>query len=162
MKVIERLPYIKFKKIYSCVPRLNIELIILTPKGILLTLRSIEPYKGEWHVPGGTVLFREKIKDTVARVAREELGVEVLIKKYLGYIEYESHEKIGYFGHSVGLAFLCGIKSEEICLNHAASRAGFFKKIPKNTLIDQKKFLSSLLNKKAYSAKTRRVILISS
>lgn len=148
MGIIRRLPYIEFKKIYSRVPRLNVELIILTPKGVLLTLRSIEPYMGEWHVPGGTVLFRETIKDTITRVAREELGVRVLIKKYLGYIEYKSHEKRGYFGHSVGLAFLCGIRSGKVRLNREASKMGIFKKIPKNTLIDQKRFLSNLLNKR--------------
>lgn len=144
MRIPKRLPYIEFKKIYSRVPRLNVELIILTPKGVLLTLRSIEPYMGEWHVPGGTVLFRETIKDTIIRVAREELGIKVLVKKYLGYIEYKSHEKHGYFGHSVGLAFLCGIRSGKVRLNHEASKMGMFKKIPKNTLIDQKKFLSNL------------------
>lgn len=148
MGIPKRLSYIEFKKIYSRVPRLSVELIILTSEGVLLTLRSIEPYTGEWHVPGGTVLFRETIKDTITRVAREELGIRVLIKKYLGYIEYESHEKRGYFGHSVGLAFLCGIRSGKVRLNREASKVGVFKKIPKNTLIDQKKFLSNILNKR--------------
>lgn len=146
MGIPKRLSYIEFKKIYSRVPRLNVELVILTSKGVLLTLRSIEPHMGEWHVPGGTVLFGETIKDTIARVAHEELGVRVLIKKYLGYIEYESHKRREYFGHSVGLVFLCGIRSGKIRLNHEASKVGIFKKIPKNTLIDQKKFLSNLLD----------------
>ena len=146
-KIPKRLPYAEFKKIYSRVPRLNIELVILTPEGILLTLRSIDPYLGEWHVPGGAVLFRETIKNTVARVAHEELRIKVLIKKFLGYIEYKSHEKRGYFGHSVGLVFLCEIKSGKICLNHEASKVGLFKKIPKNTLIDQKRFLLNFLKK---------------
>ena len=144
----KRLPYAEFKKIYSRVPRLSVELVILTPKGILLTLRSIEPYLGEWHLPGGTVLFRETIRDTVARVAREELGIKVSVKKLLGYIEYESHKKRGYFGHSVGLAFLCKIKSGEISLNHEANKVDVFKRIPENTLIDQKIFLSNLMKKK--------------
>ena len=148
MEIPKRLSYVEFKKIYSRVPRLSVELVILIPGGVLLTLRSIEPYMGEWHVPGGTVLFRETIKDTITRVAREELGVRVLIKKYLGYIEYEGHKKRGYFGHSVGLAFLCGIKSGKIHLNHEANKVGIFKRVPRNTLIDQKKFLSNLLTKR--------------
>ena len=50
MEIPKRLSYVEFKKIYSRVPRLSVELVILIPGGVLLTLRSIEPYMGEWHV----------------------------------------------------------------------------------------------------------------
>ena len=57
----KKLPYKTFKSIYSRVPRATIELVIQTPAGILLSKRSIPPYKGYWHIPGGTVLFHEKM-----------------------------------------------------------------------------------------------------
>jgi len=77
----------EFKKIYSKTPRLCVDLIINTPKGIVLSLRSIEPYKGEWHFPGGTVFYKEKIVDAIDRVALEEVGITVRVEKLLGYIE---------------------------------------------------------------------------
>ena len=42
-----------FDEIYSKVPRLCVDIIIKSEDGILLPLRSIEPYEGKWHIPGG-------------------------------------------------------------------------------------------------------------
>lgn len=118
------------------------ELVIRTNKGVLLTRRNIEPLRGKWHIPGGTVLLNETLEQTVKRVAREELGLRVSIKKILGVIEYHIKD---YFGHPIGLVFLVEIISaNSIKLDEQASAAKFFKIIPPNTVREQKLFLNKI------------------
>ncbi len=135
------IPKVEFDSIFSRVPRLTVEVIIDSPHGIILSKRAIEPCIGQWHIPGGTVRFNESLEDAVKRVAKDELDVEVEVKKLLGYIEYPEILKTGYKGWPVGIAFKAtilrgnpsgGIQGEEI---------GYFKQTPENTIIEQAKFL---------------------
>jgi ADP-ribose pyrophosphatase YjhB (NUDIX family) len=100
------LPKEEYHAIYSRVPRATVELVIADHRGVLLSLRDIEPCFGMWHIPGGTVLFGERLLDTVARVARAELGIEVRAGAMLGCIEYPSHYEPG-IDHPIGIAFAC-------------------------------------------------------
>ena len=79
----------EFRDIYSKVPRLTVEVVIRSPAGVLLTLRDIEPCRGLWHLPGGTVRFGEKLFDAVRRVAATELGIDVVAAHPLGYIAFD-------------------------------------------------------------------------
>ena len=131
----------EFDAIYSKVPRLTVEIIIKSGKGVLLTLRNIEPCKGQWHLPGGTVFFGEKLTDAVARVAKRELGIIVADMRMIGYIEYPSH-----YEHSldspVGIAFEVEFDGD-IHINAEASEFGWFEQLPPNTHADLDEFLES-------------------
>jgi len=99
------LPKEEYDSIFSRVPRLTVELVIVSPeRGLLLQLRDSEPCKGTWSLPGGTVRFGEPAVRAVQRVARDELGVTVSVGALLGYIEYPSHYTNG-LDSPVGLAF---------------------------------------------------------
>ena len=93
-----------FEAIYARVPRLTVEVVIVSLSGVLLALRREGPCGGLWHIPGGTVRFGEPLADAVERVAAEELGVEVVTDDLLGYIEYPSHLSLG-LDWPVGIAF---------------------------------------------------------
>ncbi|MFH0805336.1 MAG: NUDIX domain-containing protein, partial [Patescibacteria group bacterium] len=69
--IVKKLPFSEFKSIYSRVPRLCVEIMVKTNNGVLLLKRNIDPEKGKWHLPGGTVLKGERLEDTVKRVAME-------------------------------------------------------------------------------------------
>lgn len=142
---LRRFSFEKFKEIYSQVTRLTVEVIVETPGGIVLTKRKIKPYKGMWHIPGGTVLYGEKVRQAVKRVAKEELGVEVEVKKLLGYIEYPRGEKIGWFGWPIGLVFLARIKSGKLRGGRQGKSIGFFKTLPKDFVPEQRKFIEKNL-----------------
>ncbi len=143
---IKKLTSKEFKYIYSRVPRLCVELIICKNKSVLLTRRDIEPLRGKWHIPGGTVLMGETLEQAIKRVAKKELGVKINVKKMLGVIQYNIKN---YFSQPIGLAFLIDIISpSNIRLDEQASEAKLFKIIPKNTVKEQKIFLNKLLNKK--------------
>lgn len=100
----KRFPLHVFRSIYRRVPRLCVEVVLRTPRGVVLTKRDIIPWKGWWHLPGGTVGMHESLARAVARVAMEELGVRVRIIKVLGVIEY-LHAP-AWYGHPVSIALL--------------------------------------------------------
>jgi len=58
---------------------------------ILFTVRGIEPSKGKLDLPGGFLQRGELPEDGMVREAREELGVEIIIKNVIGFVmdDYE-------------------------------------------------------------------------
>lgn len=131
----------EFKKVYSLVSRLCVEVIIKTASGIVLSLRSIEPWKGEWHIPGGSVWYGETVEAAVKRVAKTEVGVDVAIEKLLGYIEYPSEVAKRGFGSSIGLAFLVSMTGGELHGSEQGETVEVFTAIPPQTIIEQAQFL---------------------
>ena len=131
----------EFKSIYSRVPKLTVEVIIKTPSGVVLSLRDLPSWHNQWHIPGGTVFYKEFVEDAVKRIAKSELGVDVSIIKLLGYLEYPSEEKERGFGQSVGLAFLCETSALDFIPDAQSSSIQTFLEIPENTLLEQKEFL---------------------
>lgn len=136
-----RLSQKDFDKIYAKVPRLCVEIIIKTKKGILLTKRDIIPDKGKWHLPGTTVYFEESLNNAVKRVAKSELGLKIKSLKQIGYIEFL---RKGY--HPISLVFLVKPNLGKIKLDFQASDFIFTKKIPKNIVKEHKKFLKKYKN----------------
>jgi ADP-ribose pyrophosphatase YjhB (NUDIX family) len=127
--------------VYGKVPRLNVEVIIHTAQGVVLTKRNIEPCKGQWHLPGGTVRFAEPLPAAVQRVAQDELGVHVSVGRLIGYIEYPHMMAGGYRGWPVGFAFEASVVTGELRAAHQAEEVGFFPAVPPNTIIEQARFL---------------------
>lgn len=137
------LTYEEFMSIYSRVPRLTVEVLIQTPQGILLTLRSLASWNNLWHLPGGTVYYGETVEEAVIRIASEEIGVSVTPTKLVGYLHYPSEEKERGFGWSIGLVFACHTSSNVINLGEQASRYQFFKSFPDNMVVEQRMFLET-------------------
>ncbi len=122
----KRLSSEEFKEIYSKVPRLTVDLVISTPGGIVLTLRSLPTWNNQWHLPGGTVFYKETVERAVTRVAQEELGISVDIKKPLGYIEYPSEEQERGYGWSVGIVMLCETVEQNFKINNESFKVEIF------------------------------------
>ena len=135
------LPKDEFDSIFSRVPRITVEVVISSPqRGVLLSLRDIEPCKGMWHLPGGTVRFGEPLVDAVARVASDELGLAVDVGEMLGYIEYPSHYEHG-LDCPVGVAFAAQISDA----TPPPAGCEWFKALPHNMHDEQKDFLAARL-----------------
>ena len=140
----KKLTQTEFRKIYTRVQRLCIQVILKNKDGILLTKRSIKSsYDGYWHIPGGTVFYHESVESAVKRIAKEELGVEIEVLKSLGYTEFTFEKTIGG-GHSVSLLYLVKMKSGKIQLNKDASEFRYFEKPPKKTILEDKEYLEKL------------------
>ena len=130
----------EFWEIYGRVPRLTVEVAVTSERGLLLTRRAIEPCRGMWHLPGGTVRFGERLADAVVRVARRELGIEVLESRMLGVIEYPSHYENG-LDSPVGLVFLVTRRSGSVEVSEEASESGWFLEPPAEMHPEQVRFL---------------------
>ena len=51
---------------------------------IILLRRGFEPNRGRWSMPGGFVDLGESVEDAAVRETKEEIGVEIEIKKLVG------------------------------------------------------------------------------
>ena len=72
-------------------PLVSIDLIVNNKNGeILLGLRTNEPAKGFWFVPGGRILKDERIPEAFERITDNELGV---------ILNYNEAELVGVFEH---------------------------------------------------------------
>lgn len=134
----------EFTEIYSKVPRLTVEIIIKRNAKIFLTKRNIEPCKGMWHLPGGTVHFGEKLTQAVSRIAERELSIRVDNMKLLGYIEYPSHYEKG-LDSPVGMAFEVINYEGKLKPNSEAKNRGWFKDLPSEMHQEQQDFLKQYL-----------------
>ena len=99
MKRASEIDYTKFRKVFtfSCVDLL----IFREDNAILLTKRTINPFKGYWHLPGTIIRRNETRKNAIKRAAKEELGHAIVIKEELGI-----YESIVPFRHDISNAFL--------------------------------------------------------
>ncbi|MBI2084783.1 MAG: NUDIX domain-containing protein [Candidatus Aenigmarchaeota archaeon] len=136
----------EFLTVFKKTPRVTVDTVIKDRRGILLIKRSIKPDKGKWHFPGGTVLYKEKIFHAAKRKAREETGLEVKIKKFLGVFEYIRYKEPGYT-HIINLVFLAEPIRGRLWGNArtAGKELKFFKKLPRNMIPEQRKILQGKL-----------------
>jgi ADP-ribose pyrophosphatase YjhB (NUDIX family) len=135
------LPKAEFDSIYSRVPRLCVEVVIVSPeRGVLLSLRDIPPNIGAWHIPGGTVLFGEPLVEAVRRVARDELESDVAVGELLGYIEYPSHYENG-LDCPVGLAFRANLPGDASPADALPDGCEWFTRLPHGLYEEQRDFL---------------------
>jgi colanic acid biosynthesis protein WcaH len=92
-------------------PLVSFDIIIKDPDGnVLVGLRTNEPAKGKYFVPGGIIRKNEALADAFARIIKAEIGLEVSfsIAKLVGVYEhiYETNtsEEPGYGTHYIVLA----------------------------------------------------------
>ncbi len=105
--------------------------IVLYENGkFLLTQRRVDSdddpaFDKKWQVPGGGLEIGEKLKEVIQREAREELGIEVDLKRTLALTEVLQH---GEAWHGLAMAFLCKRQdpSQPIKINHESHAFGWF------------------------------------
>lgn len=82
------IPTDEYETIVKRVPIISVDLLVHHNGGLILGKRKNEPVKGEWFVPGGTVVKDETRQQAVHRVAEEELSSDVIIDSELGVYDH--------------------------------------------------------------------------
>lgn len=135
------LPDEEFYSIYSRVPRLTIDVLIQSEKGVLLSLRNIEPYHGFWHLPGGTVYKDETIEEAAIRIAKKETGLVISPKKSIGHMEFPNEIRNDVNIHTISIVVPAEVAGGELCADKDASEVKWFKKCPEKLILQHKDFL---------------------
>ncbi len=111
---VEGLPEELFLLISGLVPLPNVDLFILNAKGeILLTRRNDEYFQKSWHIPGGTMRYRDSFEKRIQETALRELGTKVtfdkdpisirnVLREYNETVEHKRER-----GHNVAILYKC-------------------------------------------------------
>jgi 8-oxo-dGTP diphosphatase len=92
-------------------PKLMVDVVIPSERGVVLVRRGSEPYEGQWALPGGFVEVGETVRQAAAREAAEETGLAVEISRLVGvYSEPDRDPR----GHNVSVAFLARVLSGQM------------------------------------------------
>jgi len=89
----------KTEKSYPAAPRVGVGAIVVRDGNVLLVKRGVEPSKGLWAIPGGTLKLGETMQECAAREILEETGIRINVKDCVyvfDYIEYDEDRKIKF------------------------------------------------------------------
>jgi colanic acid biosynthesis protein WcaH len=93
-------------------PLVSLDIIVRNSRNqVLLGLRTNEPAKDSWFVPGGRILKNESIAEAFERIGNDELGISLKYKDadFLGVFEHSYEEnfaqKEGFGTHYIVLAY---------------------------------------------------------
>jgi len=104
-------------------PLLAADGVVVVDGSILLIRRAFPPFKGGWALPGGSVDVGETVEEAVVREVCEETGLEVEVKELIGVYSDPARDSRG---HTVAVAFLCGVLGGKIRAGDDAADARFF------------------------------------
>ncbi len=87
-------------------PKLMVDVIIPSERGVVLIRRGGEPFEGQWALPGGFVEVGETVEEAAVREVAEETGLAVELSRLVGvYSEPDRDPR----GHNVSVAFLARV-----------------------------------------------------
>jgi len=111
MAAAQRLSEDQFGKVVDLTPLVSIDFVIRNHEGAFLAgVRSNEPARGFWFVPGGRILKDEPVADAIERLLRNEVGGLPGSREFFGvYEHFYPSNALGIPGvttHYVVLGFL--------------------------------------------------------
>ncbi|HOW57265.1 MAG TPA: NUDIX hydrolase [Smithellaceae bacterium] len=85
----------KSKNVYPSVPRVGVGAIVIHEGKVLLVKRGVEPSRGLWAIPGGTLHLGETLQDCAAREIFEETGITIQVGKCIYVFDYFERDEKG-------------------------------------------------------------------
>ena len=113
-----RLTTSEFLTVIKGTPLISIDLLVRNEQGqYLLGMRTNEPARGKWFVPGGRITKDERVSEALARISVQELGINVALcdAELIGVFEHIYHSNFaevpGVSTHYVVLAYQISLPS---------------------------------------------------
>jgi 8-oxo-dGTP diphosphatase len=127
-------------------PKLMVDVIIPSERGVVLIRRGTEPFEGRWALPGGFVEVGETVEEAAYREAAEETGLAVEVARLVGvYSDPERDPR----GHNVSVAFLARVLSGDLVAATDASEVTVLDPSSVELAFDHRKIIEDALNLEA-------------
>jgi 8-oxo-dGTP diphosphatase len=124
-------------------PKLMVDVIIPSERGVVLIRRGTEPFEGRWALPGGFVEAGETVEEAAYREAAEETGLAVEVARLVGvYSDPERDPR----GHNVSVAFLARVLSGDLVAATDASEVAVLDPSSVELAFDHRKIIEDALN----------------
>lgn len=121
------LPKKTYKLVQEAVCIVCVDIVVKTPKGVLLGIRAYDPELGKRWLIGGRILFGEKLESAAIRKVLEETGLKVKVEKLIGaYSLVYTHVKDKR--HNLAVAFLARQVGGKLKKTSEYSKYEFLKK----------------------------------
>ena len=92
-------------------PKLMVDVVIPSERGVVLIRRGGEPFEGQWALPGGFVEVGETVEAAAVREAAEETGLAVELAGLVGVYSDPDRDPRG---HNVSVAFLARVAGGDL------------------------------------------------
>jgi 8-oxo-dGTP diphosphatase len=89
----------------SSQPEVAVGAVVQRGTELLLVRRRYGPAAGQWSLPGGRLRLGEGLHAATVRETREETGIDVVVERFLGWVERMGGDAEPY--HFVILDFAC-------------------------------------------------------
>jgi len=116
----------------------TVDLLIVSPEGLVLVKRKLEPCRGQWAMPGGMVDEGETTEAAAIREAKEETGLDV---KLLNIERVLSEPKRDPRGRSISIVYRAEPVGGELRADDDAEDAQYFRKAPDNIAFDHREVI---------------------
>ena len=127
-------------------PKLMVDVIIPSERGVVLVRRRSEPFAGRWALPGGFVEVGETVEEAADREAAEETGLAVEVARLVGvYSDPERDPR----GHNVSVAFLARVLSGDLVAATDASEVAVVDPSSVELAFDHRKIIEDALSLEA-------------
>jgi 8-oxo-dGTP diphosphatase len=127
-------------------PKLMVDVVIPSERGVVLIRRGTEPFKGRWALPGGFVEVGETVEEAADREAAEETGLAVEVARLVGvYSDPERDPR----GHYVSVAFLARVFSGDLVAGTDASEVAALDPNSVELAFDHRKIIEDALSLEA-------------
>ncbi len=127
-------------------PKLMVDVIIPSERGVVLIRRGNDPFEGRWALPGGFVEVGETLEEAAYREAAEETGLAVEVARLVGvYSDPERDPR----GHNVSVAFLARVLSGDLVAATDASEVAVLDPSSVELAFDHRKIIEDALNLEA-------------
>ena len=124
-------------------PKLTVDVVIPSERGVVLIRRGSDPFEGEWALPGGFVEVGESVEEAAVREVAEETGLAVELARLVGVYSDPDRDPRG---HNVSVAFLARVLSGELAAATDAAEVSVLDPGSVDLAFDHRRIVDDALN----------------